>query len=438
MQVSVEQTSELTRKMTVSIPEEVIKPKVDARLASLKNEVKIDGFRPGKIPQSLINKRYGARVRGEIASDMIQSSYYEALKEQDLNPTGMPNIQPVEQEGGLAYTAEFEVYPEISLANISEIEAKRPVVEINDTDFDEMVAKLREHKKEWIEVERAIQDKDRVTLNFSGECEGENFTDGKVEDFHVEIGDKKMIPGFEDELIGLQVSDNKSFEITFPEEYAGNSKLAGKLANFDIEIVAIEESTLPEIDEEFIEEYGIESGDIEDFNKDVKTNMENELKKAVQSELKQSVLDALHTNINVTLPTALVDREIETILQSYTERAKQQNITLESADLPRDAIEEQAKQRIGLGLILGEVIKQNELSVDNDKLRSTIEDLARSYDSPDDVLKWYYEDEERLNDVKQMVLEDQTVEWLTGQIKMIDEPLEFSELMTKYHQQQRG
>jgi len=435
MQVSVEQTSELSRKMTVSIPEEVIQEKVDARLKSLKSEIKIDGFRPGKTPQSLINKRYGAKVRGEIAGDVIQSSYYEALKQQDLTPVDMPHIHPVEQEKGLGYTAEFEVYPTIPLENLANIEAKRPVSTIEPADFDEMIEKLRSHKTEWIIVERASQDKDRLTINFSGICEGENFTDGKVENFNVEIGSKQMLPGFEDQLLALETGHSKSFEITFPESYPAKPELAGKLATFEVEVLKIEEPQLPEIDEEFIQAYGIESGDIEAFYADVKANMENELKKALATGLKHSVLAALYENIEFTMPKALIDREVEAIIKPYEEKAKKENQAL---DLPRDIFETEAKRRVGLGLILSEIIQVNKITVDNNKLRDTIKELALSYDSPDEVFQWYYQDETRLNDVKQAVLEEQTVEWLTGQMMITDEPQSFSDSMTSYHQQQRG
>ncbi len=434
MQVSVEQTSELSRKMTVNISEEVIQEKVDARLKSLKSEIKIDGFRPGKTPQSLINKRYGTKVRGEIAGDVIQSSYYEALKQENLTPVDMPHIHPIEQKEGLAYTAEFEIYPTISLDNLSTIEAKRPVSTIEPADFDEMIEKLRSHKTEWISVERASQDKDRLTINFSGICEGENFTDGKVEDFNVEIGSKQMLPGFEDQLLALEVGNNKSFEVTFPESYSAKPELANKPATFEVDITKIEEPQLPEIDEEFIQAYGIESGEIEAFHVDVKANMENELKKALAAGLKHSVLEALYENIAFTMPKTLIDREVETIIKPYLENAKKQNQAL---DLPRDIFETEAKRRVGLGLILSEIIQVNKIIVDNNKLRDTIKELALSYDSPDEVLQWYYQDEARLNEVKQAVLEEQTVEWLTDQMIITDEPQSFSDSMTSYHQQQQ-
>lgn len=434
MQVSVEQTSELSRKMTVSIPEEVIQEKVNARLKSLKSEIKIDGFRPGKTPQSLINKRYGAKVRGEIAGDVIQSSYYEALKQEDLIPVDMPHIHPVEQEEGLGYTAEFEIYPTISLENLANIEAKRPISTIEPTDFDEMIVKLRSHKTIWTVVDRVSQDKDRLTINFSGVCEGENFTDGKVENFTVEIGSQQMLLGFEDQLLALEVGENKSFEVTFPESYPAKPELANKLATFEIEATKIEAPQLPEIDEEFVQAYGIESGDVEAFHADIKANMENELKKALTAGLKHSVLNALYENITFTMPKALIDREVETIIKPYEEKAKEENQAL---DLPRDIFETEAKRRVGLGLILSEIVQVNKITVDDKKLRDTIKELALGYDSPDEVLQWYYQDEKRLNDVKQAVLEEQTVEWLTSQMIITDEPQSFSDSMTSYHQQQR-
>ncbi|MDQ7090435.1 MAG: trigger factor [Methylococcales bacterium] len=440
MQVSVEQTSELSRTMTVSIPEEVIQEKVDVRLKSLKNEVRIDGFRPGKVPKGLIKKRYSSRVRGEIAGDIIQSSYYEALQQESLTPVDMPTIKPIVQETGLAYTAEFEVYPTISLEGLTEIEAKRPISSISDADFDEMLLKLRKHKVVWAIVERAAQDQDRVTVNFTGTCEDESFTDGTVENFEVEIGSNSMIPGFEAALLSLETGNHKQVELTFPTEYTAKPELAGKLASFEVDVVKIEAPQLPEINEDFVQEYGIDSGDIDAFYTDVKANMENELKKALTGVLKTSVLSAVYTNTEITLPNALVQREIKEIMGPYVENLKKQNIALEDLNLPKDVFEEEAKRRIGLGLILSEIIEQNELVVSSENLRKEVTNLAKSYDSPDEVLAWYYEDQSRLDEVKQRLLEEQTVQWLTGKIVLTDELYKFNDLVNKFHQQsqQRG
>ncbi|MCK9636178.1 trigger factor [Methylobacter sp. Wu8] len=429
MQVSVEKTSELSRKMTVSVPEEVVQEKMAARLKSLAREVKIDGFRPGKAPQHVIKKMYGDRVRGEIAGDLVETTYFEALKEQDLRPAGYPHIQSSDESDGFKYTAEFEVYPEISLEGIDQIEVVRPVATVQDVDVDGMIEKLRAQKKSWATVERASQEPDRVTISFSGVSEGENFTDGKVENYSVEIGAKQMIPGFEENLVGLSVGEKKTFEVSFPEEY-GNEKLAGKVAEFEVEVISVEEPVLPEIDDAFIKAYGID-GSVDAFREDIKSNLENELEQALRNKLKNAVMNALAEKIQISVPNTLVDQEVESMMKPYIETAKRQKMKLEDLKLPRDAFEEQAKRRVALGLILSEIIHENGIKVDDNKVRSTIEDMAKSYERPKDVVEWYYSDENRLNDVRQMVLENQTIDWLVAQAKVTDETISFSDAMNK-------
>jgi trigger factor len=430
MQVSVEKTSELSRKMTVSVPEEVVQEKMASRLKSLARSVKIDGFRPGKVPQHVVEKMYGDRVRGEITGDLIQSTYFEALQDQNLRPAGHPHIHPSNETEGFKYTAEFEVYPEISLEGVEKIEVSRPVAIVQDADVDDMIEKLRAQKKTWTAVERESREHDRVTISFSGSSERENFTNGKVENYPVEIGAKQMIPGFEENLIGLKAGDNKTFEVSFPEEY-GNEKLAGKAAEFEVEVATVEEPVLPEIDEAFIKAYGVEEGTMDSFRADIKNNMERELEQALRGKLKNAVMDSLYEKVQITVPNTLVDEEIENMMKPYIETAKRQKMKLEDMKLPRDAFEEQARRRVALGLILGEIIHKNEIKVDSNKVRSTIEDMAKSYERPEDVVNWYYSDESRLNDVQQMVLEDQTVEWLVAKAKVSEEKVNFNDVMGK-------
>ncbi len=432
MQVSVEKTSELSRKMTVSVPESIVQEKMAARLKSLSREVKIDGFRPGKVPQHVIKKMYGERVRGEISGDLIQTTYYEALKEQDLRPAGHPHIHSSDETEGFKYTAEFEVYPEISLDGVEQIEVSRPVATVQDADVDGMIEKLRAQKKSWIIVDRVSQEHDRLTISFTGVCEGDNFTDGRVENYQVEIGVKQMIPGFEENLIGLTVGANKTFELPFPEEY-GNEKLAGKVAEFEVDVISIEEPVLPEIDEAFIKAYGIE-GSLDDFREDIRANLESELKQALLGKLKNAVMSALYDKIQIAVPNTLVDQEVESMMKPYIETAKRQKMKLEDLNLPRDAFEEPAKRRVALGLILSEVIHKNDIKLDDDKVRSTIEGMAKSYERPSDVVNWYYSDESRMNDVRQMVLENQSIEWLVAQAKVSDQAISFSDAMSKQGQ----
>ncbi|MDD1610722.1 MAG: trigger factor [Methylococcaceae bacterium] len=433
MQVSVEKTSELSRKMTVSVPETVVQEKMAERLKTLAREVKIHGFRPGKVPQQVVAKMYGDKVRDEITGDLIQSTYYEALQSESLRPAGYPHIQHTDDAEGFAYTAVFEVYPEIVLEGLEQLEVVRPVATVGDVDVDNIIEKLREQKKEWTVVERAAQEHDQVTINFSGVSEGTNFTNGKVENFLVEIGAKKMIPGFEDQLIGLEVGANKTFELTFPAEY-GNAELAGKTAQFDIEVVKIEEASLPEINEAFIQAYGVEEGSVDAFRTDVKDNLGRELKQVLRGKLKNAVMDSLYAKFQIAVPNSLIDEEVERLMQPYLESAKRQKMKPEDMQLPRDVFEEQAKRRVALGLILGEIIQKNTVEIDSDKVRETIEELAKSYEHPEDVVAWYYADEKRLHDVQQMVLEDQVVEWLVAQAKVTDETVSFSDVMDRQQQ----
>ncbi|MEE9336504.1 MAG: trigger factor [Methylococcaceae bacterium] len=430
MQVSVEKTSELSRKMTVSLPENMVQEKMEARYKSLAREVKIDGFRPGKVPVRVVKKMYSDRVRGEVTGDLVQSTYYKALQEQELVPVGHPRISPIEETAGFEYIAEFEVYPEVSLEGLPKLEIVRPVATVEQTDQDAMIDKLRDQKKEWEVVERASEKDDRVTIHFSGVCEGENFTEGKVEDYPVEIGSGNMIPGFDEELIGLETGGNKTFKIIFPEEY-GKKELAGKEAEFDIEVTKIETPTLPEINEEFIKTYGIKDGTVESFNTDVKANMERELAQGLKGVLKNSVMDALYENIQIEVPNASVDQEIQNLMKPYEANAKQQNMKLEDLDLPKEMFEEQAKRRVALGLLLSEIIQKNEIKVDDSKVRTTIEDMANSYERPEDVIDWYYSDETRLNEIKQMVLEDQAVDWIVNQAQVTEENVSFDDVMEK-------
>ncbi|MCQ8180445.1 trigger factor [Methylomonas sp. SURF-1] len=430
MQVSVEKTSELSRKMTVSIPDAVVQEKMETRFKTLARTVKVDGFRPGKVPASMVKKLYGDRVRSEVTGDLIQSTYFEALQQQDLNPAGHPHIHPSEKTEGFEYVAEFEVYPEIALDGIGNLQIERPNASVEESDVDNMIEKLRQQKKTWNVVERASQEGDKVLIHFSGTCEGENFTDGKVENYQVEIGGKQMIPGFEDELKGLSAGESKTFTVTFPEKY-NSEKLAGKPAEFAVELVKVEEPVLPEVDADFIKAYGVEEGDAATFRADVRANMERELAQGLKNKLKTAVMDALFEHVPVSIPNALIDQEIQALMKPYAERAKNMRLKLEDLNLPRDMFEEQAKRRVALGLILGEIIHKNELKVDADKVRAVVEDMAKSYERPEDVVNWYYADKSRLNDVQQMVLEDQAVAWIVGQAKVADVTVGFDQVMER-------
>lgn len=428
MEVSVEKTSELSRKMVVSIAEDVVQNKVNERLKSLAREVKIDGFRPGKVPQKVVQKMYGARVKEEITGDLIQTNYFQALQDNDLRPAGMPQIEPVDSDEGFTFSAVFEVYPEFNLDTVETIEINKPIASVEASDVDTMIDKLKEQKKSWQDSTADSQEGDQVTIKFSGTCEGENFTEGTVEDFQVELGAKRMVPGFEDQLTGLAVGAKKIFEVTFPEDY-GNEKLAGKPAEFEIEVLKIESSIASEIDAEFIKAYGIESGDVDDFRADVENNMQRELEQGLKTRLKNSVMDALYGAVSVSLPAVMVDQEVESLMKPYYESAKKRNMDVNDIKPASTDFEGQAKRRVALGLILAEIIQQNKIKAEANQIRAVIDGMAQSYEEPEQVINWYYGDKERMAEIEQMVLEDATVAWVLNKVKVTDEALSFSDVM---------
>lgn len=426
MQVSVERTSELSRKMTVSIPNAVVNEKMESRFKALAREVKVAGFRPGKVPANIVKKMYGDRVRSEVTGDLIQTTYYQALQQENLAPIGHPHIQAGGDQGGFEYIAEFEVYPQISLDALGSLQIVRPLAVVSESDIDTMIEKLRQQKKTWHDVDRTAQIGDRVTINFSCVCEGEPLTDGKVENYLLEIGTKQMIPGFEDEVEGLKAGDQKTFSVIYPETF-NSEKLAGKSAEFDIEVIKVEEPVLPEVESEFIKAYGVEDGEINSFRADVKSNMERELGQGLKNKMKNSVLDALYDSMTISIPKVLIDQE----MQGFIERAKSMQVNLDQADLRADKFENQAKRRVALGLILNEIVAKNNITVDAGRVRSVIEDIAKSYEQPEEVVNWYYAEKNRLNDVQQMVLEDSAIDWVVGQANVNEESFSFIEVMEK-------
>ncbi|HHJ39954.1 MAG: trigger factor [Methylothermaceae bacteria B42] len=428
MQISVESTSEISRKMQIQVPEEKVREEIDTRLKSLAKRVKIDGFRPGKIPERVIRQRYGKQVREEVIYDLIRSSFSQALQEQDLRPVGEPQITPQEMaEGkGLEYTAQFEIYPEIKLAALESLEIKKPVCQLSDEDLEQMIQRLREQKKQWHEVDRLAQEGDRVTITFEGLLDGEPIGNGKSEHFEIELGSGNMIPGFEDQLKGAKAGDHLEFELTFPEDYH-DEKLAGKNVLFKVEIEKVEEGTLPEVDSDFVKEYGIEDGDIEKFREEVKANMERQVQAALKEQTKNNVLDALFEKNPIPVPEALVKQEIQRTLAPLGDTLKNNPEILNQ--LPLDQIQEKAKKRVALGLLLSEVIRTNELKPDPEKIRSAIEALAENYEDPEEVIQYYSSNPEARAQIENSVLEDQAIEWILERAKVTEEPISFEELV---------
>jgi trigger factor len=430
MQVSVETTSELSRKMTVIVPEDKIRKQVDSRLQSLSSKAKIDGFRPGKVPQAVVRKRYGQQVREEVVSDLIQSSFYEAVRDEKLNPAGAPQIRAnkIDEGEGLEYEASFEIMPDFVPMPLETLEVKRFTSNVRDEDIQGMIQRLREQRKSWSSVGRVSAKDDRVVIAFEGTQGEESFTNGRVEDFPVVLGSGQMIPGFEDKLTGLEAGAKLDFDIDFPAEYPGE-KLAGKTGHFAVEVIAVEESVMPELDADFIKSFGVETGELAGFQADIRANMEREMKRALKSRTKSSVMDQLFDRNSIQLPKVLVQDELNDLLKPYHESARKHKQPLDE-DAMKPQLEPLARRRVALALILGKLIDAHGVKVDPARVRSAVEDLAASYEDADEVVRWYYADPSRLREVENMVLEDQVVDLILEKATTKEESIDFQALMT--------
>ena len=427
MQVSVESNSDIKRTLTIVVPQSEVDTAMNKRYDDVKRNARIDGFRPGKVPMSVIKKKFGASIKAESLSELTQSFFYKAIMEEKLNPASPPVITPNDEvTEGYEFSASFEVYPEITVNPVEDLELNSPVAVIADSDIDAMVEKLQSQKLVWKEVKFKIKDGSRATLNFEGSVNGKAISDDPIKNFPIEVGSGNMIPGFEKNLIGAKTGENLSFEVTFPEDYQ-QKDFAGEVGKFEVEVVKVETSKAPKIDEAFIKEFGVESGNLEDFRADLTKNMSLELDRALATKRKEIVMDALVSNNEVSVPEALVDNEIEQMMVSFkqkTQQAQQADI-----DLPKEIFQEQAAKRVKLGLLLSEVIKVNDIKADDDKVEKRIEEFAQSYGDPAEVIAWYSSNPQERAKIESVVLEDQLVDWVLEKAKVTETSLSFEELM---------
>jgi len=429
MQVSVESSDGLERRMTVELPAEVVNGALEKRLREIARSAKIDGFRPGKVPLSVIRKRYAGQARQEVFGDLVQSTYFQALAKEKLQPAGEPHIEPLQTEpaDGLGYVAVFEVMPEVKLQDMSEKVITRPQVEVTDSDLDAMLQKLRKQRTTWDEVAREARDGDQLTIDFKGFLEGEAFDGGSADGVPLVLGSSSMIPGFEEGLLGANAGDNRTLELKFPEKY-GAEHLAGKQAKFEVLVSKISAPVLPEIDEEFAKAFGVTEGGVEGLHKEIRSNMERELQEKVRGVIKEQVMELLLEANEVVVPKALVNQEAAA-LQQQTKQNMAQNGQASSIDLPLDLFEKQAERRVALGLLMGEVIKENKIELDNTLVREKVEQFAQSYEDPQEVIDYYFKDKKHLASIENVVLEDQVVDWVLAQVKVEDKASGFEELM---------
>ncbi|NCW73928.1 MAG: trigger factor [Gammaproteobacteria bacterium] len=424
MQVVLESPSALERQFTITIPTGDVETEFEAKLAETAKRVRIDGFRPGKVPASVVRQRYGQAIRQEIVSDLMEKSLGQALSEHDVKPIGQPKIDDVKFEEGsdFSFKATFEVFPELDPALIDGDEIEQTKCKVGAADIKEMIATLREQRKSWKESARAAsKEGDRVTINFEGFIDGEAFEGGKGEDHALVLGSGSMIPGFEDGIVGMKKGDAKDIEVTFPEDYHAEN-LKGKAATFKIDVTKLERGELPAVDEEFIKAFGVESGDEKDFKAELKEQMERELSLTLKNMNKTKVFDILlEKNAEAPVPEAAVKSEIHTLKHQAVERfgGGQQ---FDPHQLPDELFTEQAERRVRLGILLGATVKKLELQADTDRVRALIDEMAAAYDDPEQVVNFYYSNDENLKQVEALAVEEQVAEKLleSAKVKTID------------------
>ena len=431
MQVSLETTEGLERKMTVEVPAEKVTSAIEAKLKNLTTQVKMSGFRPGKVPLRVVRQQYGKKVSQEVIAETMQSSYQEAIIKEKLRPAGNPNIEPVNLEANqdLKYIATFEVYPEITLADISAFEIETAEVDITESDIDDIVEKLRKQKMIWTEVDRKAKQDDQVTLNFVGKIDGEPFQGGSQENFATVIGASNLLPEFEKQLIGTAKGDNKTFEITFPEDYM-QKDLAEKIASFEIDVLKVEEGELPEVNEELIKGFGIGDGKVETFRQQLKDNMVHELEQRKKMFQKNNVMECLFDEIKVEIPSTLIKQEIQVLReQAMSNMQMPDNSQLPEDLLPDNIFEEEAKKRISLGLIIGEIVQKKEIKLDQDKVAQQLHVISAGYGKPEEVIQYYRNNREAMANVEMLVMEEQVVDYVLGEAKQKTKKFSFDEFM---------
>jgi trigger factor len=425
MQVSVETTSNIERHMTIGVPAQEIDQAVQKRLQETARTVRLNGFRPGKVPMSVVKRRFGNSVRQEIVGEIMRDNYVKALQEQDLNPAGWPRFEPKTMEEGkdLEFVAIFEVLPEIELGDLSAITIEKPQADVTDADIDTMIDNLRTQQATVKSVKRKSKNKDIAVIDFKGTIDGEEFEGGAAEKHRLTLGSGQMIPGFEKAIVGSKAGEELEIDVTFPEDYH-NEELKGKPVKFQVTIHEVEEPQLPELDVEFFKKFGIEAEDEAAFRVEVKKNMERELKQAISNKVKNDVVDALLNSTELDVPTSLVDQEIDRLRQDAVKRFGGE---MDFQQLPKEIFEEQATRRVKTGLLFQEVVKKNELTADAEKVEEKIQEIASTYEQPEEVIAHFNSSPEQKSQIESTVLENAVVEYVLSRAQVTEKVMKYEE-----------
>jgi len=435
MQVSVESSAGLERKMTVVLSTDVIDVEVNKKLQNLARTQRMAGFRPGKIPMSVIKQRFGGPVHQEVLQDVVQKSFYEAVTQENIQPAGHPMIEPVEDsaDGEYSFVATFEVFPEIVINDFADLKIEKPTADITDKDLDNMMVTLQKQRGSLESVKRMARNEDTLIIDFKGSIDGELFEGGSAENFSLVLGSDSMIPGFEKQLLKAKAGEQRTVEVSFPKDYQ-SEELAGKDAVFEVEVKDVKALKLPEINDEFVTQFGIEEGGVDKLKEEIRNNMQRELANNLKGRTKANVLESLDAATELDIPKALVDQEIEMLRQQALKQFNQgrQGSAADVPEMPAALFEDQAKKRVKLALLVSKIIEDNGIVVDPAKVRSTIEETASAYDEPEQMVNWYYSNPEHLKQVESAVVEEQVIDFIMEKSKKTsDKSYTFDEIMNK-------
>lgn len=426
MQTSVENVSQLERRLNLALPAQQIESEVESRLKRLAKTVKMDGFRPGKVPFKVVVQQYGMRVREEVVGDALNQGFTQAVREQNLKVAGYPRFESGAQQ--FEFTATFEVYPEVAVGDISGKTVERPVIQVGDAEVDKTLEILRKQRVQYQTASRKAKKEDRVTIDYRGTIDGQAFQGGEAQGYSLILGEGSLLKDFEKQITGMSAGENKTFELSFPADYHGKD-VAGKQATFELKVTEVAKPVLPEVDAEFAKSLGIQDGNLERMREDIKANLEREVARRVKAKLKDQVMQALLDATQIEVPKALIGQEAEKLMQQAGQEMTANGVNLQNVQLPADMFQDQAKRRVMLGLILAELIRTQSLGAKPDQVRAAVEEFAQSYEHPAEVVKWYYERAERLREVEALVMEDNVVAWALERAKVEDKPTAFDELM---------
>lgn len=432
MQVSVETTQGLERRLTITVPAEKVGKEYTARLNKAAQSARIDGFRKGKAPRALIEKMYGPSITADAADAVIQSSFVEALVSEKLNPVGAPKLESnniLDPKADFTFTISFEVFPEVKVQNVEAIKVEKPVASITDADLDKMLTTLRKQHADWVDTDEAAANELRVNMDFTGSIDGEEFDGGKAEGFNLVIGAGRMIPGFEDGILGKKAGESFDISVKFPEDYHAEN-LKGKDAKFAIKLNKVEKQQLPEMDADFVKRFGVEDGSLDGLKTEIRKNMDRELTQALKNKTKEQILTGLLEQNPVDVPTASVAREIDTLRKQALQRfgaADSKNLP----QLPDELFKEQAERRVRIGLLLGEIIREQDIKADDERVKTLIESLATAYEDPKEVVDYYFGNERLLNNMRDVAIEEQAIEYLLSKAQVTEKQTSFDEVINQ-------